>query len=571
MNNEEVIQEPEIEVGDIVMFIGAQNQSALKHGDEFEVLSVLDTGRLGYGQGVSKSVRDCQLVSKGKKKISSYIIGVKDTTVLQRTELVEVLKANRQRTLTDGQIINCHLSTAVRSMKLFTFGSGGWGSSGEEPNITLVDFLAKFEVPKTLLHQKWKDLYDDGVTLQWSSDGQVWHSMDKGSRLLSFDHPHFTYRTAPQLEDCVIDIEDTSFADRIRLRQVLISNGQKLCPLHPVHTLPLTRKANKSLMLFPGDLTWTGSGKPANISLEEFIQQFKKNDEVRNLSVYKRNNRDWTQEEADKLFELVGAKSADIRMAYSSKYFFDDGETIYNYYYPWTNDHICETNRGECLEVSYEELFPESSVAVTPAPALEPEVVKPKYPFAVGDTVRSLTYVNAETRIIGSEHEVIKVTSAMIRYIGINGIEYTTSGDNPFELVEKELLPTFAVKVSSLCQDVQLDAGTPCTLGTSNQKENTMNNSVNYTDTRPQPETFQEMLVRIFGQAKVTDLCNRPDMIAQVFDREDNMVEIIAIENNKAAVKMLKKEAHKFLGYTIVTYSASKVHTLNIPVSSENA
>jgi hypothetical protein len=103
------------------------------------------------------------------------------------------------------------------------------------------------------------------------------------------------------------------------------------------------------------------------------------------------------------------------------------------------------------------------------------------------------------------------------------------------------------------------------------QKEETMKETIKLTDERTQPKTLQDILEEIFGTKVVDDLTNRPALVAHVFDRDNTLVQIIALDNNKAAVDMLRKQAHKYLGFTVVTYKQSKVHALDIPVKSEDA
>ena len=103
------------------------------------------------------------------------------------------------------------------------------------------------------------------------------------------------------------------------------------------------------------------------------------------------------------------------------------------------------------------------------------------------------------------------------------------------------------------------------------QKEETMKETIKLTDERTQPKTLQDILEEIFGAKVVDDLTNRPALVAHVFDRDNTLVQIIALDNNKAAVDMLRKQAHKYLGFTVVTYKQSKVHALDIPVKSEDA
>jgi len=83
--------------------------------------------------------------------------------------------------------------------------------------------------------------------------------------------------------------------------------------------------------------------------------------------------------------------------------------------------------------------------------------------------------------------------------------------------------------------------------------------------------TLQEILAELFGEKCTTDLCNKPAFVGHVFDEEGTLVKAVALESNADAINMLKTKAKDLLGYTVVTYKASKVHTLDIPVNSTKA
>lgn len=168
------------------------------------------------------------------------------------------------------------------------------------------------------------------------------------------------------LTDHVIDIANSSLADRLRLRQVLLNNGQELCKMTAIekprgHSFKAT---NTSLTLYSGDNTWTGSGREPTISLQDFIDKYKKSDELRNLAFYKKSDTDWTNEETSKCTILIGAIGTTGNVDISSKYLYDDGgENIGTAYANWSNQN--KRNFKNCLQLAYESVFP-TEVQTTP-------------------------------------------------------------------------------------------------------------------------------------------------------------------------------------------------------------
>jgi len=103
-------------------------------------------------------------------------------------------------------------------------------------------------------------------------------------------------------------------------------------------------------------------------------------------------------------------------------------------------------------------------------------------------------------------------------------------------------------------------------------KENNMpTTGINYTDARPAPKTLQDLLNEMFGAQLVTDLKNKPATLAMVFDADEDLVEIIALPNDKAAIKLLQNNARKYLDYAISTYDYNDTYSLAFPVLSEKA
>jgi len=129
------------------------------------------------------------------------------------------------------------------------------------------------------------------------------------------------------------------------------------------------------------------------------------------------------------------------------------------------------------------------------------------------------------------------------------------------------------LKKFKLVSNPSAPVATTETSETTAPKENIMptHNSVNFTDARPAPKTLQDLLNEMFGAQLVTDLKNKPATLAMVFDADEDLVEIIALPNDKAAIKLLQNNARKYLDYTISTYSYNDTHSIQFPVSSEKA
>lgn len=87
------------------------------------------------------------------------------------------------------------------------------------------------------------------------------------------------------ITDCIIDVRNSTLSDRLRVKQILLDNGQPIWTHTKVFTIdnnPETISLNIftlsifTLNIFRG---WSGSTKVLpNISLEEFVQKYSKSD-----------------------------------------------------------------------------------------------------------------------------------------------------------------------------------------------------------------------------------------------------------------------------------------------------
>ena len=157
------------------------------------------------------------------------------------------------------------------------------------------------------------------------------------------------------ITDHVINISDSTLLDRLHLRQVLLDNEQTICSLCPVHMLDT--EINTSLRVSIVDSTWTGAWNKPTIELADFISQYKKQDDLRNIAYYKRSETDWTEEE---LQSIPGYwKGGSIVGKLMRKYVFDNRNTTLEMFV-WEKQ-TKHSNFDNCLQVAYEDM----SFAVT--------------------------------------------------------------------------------------------------------------------------------------------------------------------------------------------------------------
>jgi hypothetical protein len=125
--------------------------------------------------------------------ITDYIIDIQDFSLEDRLKLKQVL-------LDNGQKMDSAMPTSGSNVRYI---GTSWcvGNRVSGSNISLKDFITKFG-KQPLLHQKWKDLYDQGVELEikhcLDSDSS-WSTFDSDCGLsISFNEPDYEYRIKPQ-------------------------------------------------------------------------------------------------------------------------------------------------------------------------------------------------------------------------------------------------------------------------------------------------------------------------------------------------------------------------------------
>lgn len=219
-----------------------------------------------------------------------------------------------------------------------------------------------------LLHQEWKTLYDSGVELEWSDfmisdDWLPISAWEDDSSIFNHDGCNFRRKAAKtKITGYIIDIKDSSLQDRLRLKQVLLDNGK--IPGTGYLEKPDCRATEwyASNTLSHGTFNGTGS----NISLEDFIQKFKKSDEVRNLAFTTERPDGFTLHQVTNITDFVGDTGDELEEIVGATKLVDDGTK---------GNFIQEnTNLKDLFEVSYEDVFPEA----VEEPA-EPEFEYPIY------------------------------------------------------------------------------------------------------------------------------------------------------------------------------------------------
>lgn len=186
-----------------------------------------------------------------------------------------------------------------------------------------------------------------------------------------------------KITNYTIDIENSSLQDHLRLRQVLLDNGQVIWEKSKILLSPKLASVYNSSVTYV-DLSWAGSYKQPNISLQDFINKFRVQPQIRNLAIYKRSGEPWIQEELDNMCNFVDPnESKSTHGSYlvgTKKYFYDDGSSLP--YYTWSVQD--KSNFKNCLQLAYEDLFPQK---------------QSMNPFKVGDKIKIKDHMKNNVRL----------------------------------------------------------------------------------------------------------------------------------------------------------------------------
>lgn len=153
------------------------------------------------------------------------------------------------------------------------------------------------------------------------------------------------------ITDYIINIENTSFADRLRLRQVLLDNNQQIWKGSQFLMIDTFITKGLSLRHNDNDSLWNTTIRESNITIQDFIAGFKRQNQLKDLAFYKRSGEPWSHEE---FVNIANFCKTDIpynpkaNHVYKRKYVFKHE----NNYEPWNSQDI-----KDCLEVAYEDVF----------------------------------------------------------------------------------------------------------------------------------------------------------------------------------------------------------------------
>ena len=163
-----------------------------------------------------------------------------------------------------------------------------------------------------------------------------------------------------KITDYVIDIEGSTLGDRLRLRQVLLDNNQQI--FSQIEKNEYNTRSGRVLMCSEDHFgEWAGTNKKLpNITLEDFIQKFKKNDEVRGLAFYKKYGTDWNIIEGTNIQRFCGDSTSEIEL-HKQGFIYDD-DCVSPFMYPWRSQDKKILNK--CIKVAYEDVFSKESLNI---------------------------------------------------------------------------------------------------------------------------------------------------------------------------------------------------------------
>ena len=160
------------------------------------------------------------------------------------------------------------------------------------------------------------------------------------------------------IQDYGIVIEENStLADRLKLRQVLLDNKQEI-----YSALESNNFTNESILVGFGEYQQWSSQSPSythKLTMAEFIAKFKKHDKVRNLAFYKKSGENWTRDESETIAKYCGQEEYDTSSKILPTFIFDRGpSSTHRFMHSWTSQSV-HRNFKHCQQVAYEDVFPE--------------------------------------------------------------------------------------------------------------------------------------------------------------------------------------------------------------------
>lgn len=379
-----------------------------------------------------------------------------------------------------------------------------------------------------------------------------------------------------KITDYIINIENTPLADRLILRQVLLDNNQTMFKDESGSALYKSKSNGNSYEFFMNK--WCDSKCTPNISLQDFINKFKKHNILHNLAFYKRSEEPWTDEEFVVMQNYIGIKATNRATIYHKKvalrkYFYDDGEN--NSYHAWEVQN--KPNFTNCLQVAYEDVFPKAE--------LEKPAIKVGSHWERIDSCRD-----------GRKGEIIQVNK-------YTNYSYVIFKNNTSYLKKEVFLqkfkPRFDLDKPQLLhqkwkdlydQGVELEwkwdyEGTGYYKPIHNIADNFNRKGIQYRikpsvqetveQTKPQEKetkmNLQQLLETLFGaQRPTTDYDRRPAIIVVAYNRDGSeMGQAIANDINEVKAKIA--DTPELWGCKVLTYALDQEVSVKVPVKAYKA
>lgn len=373
-----------------------------------------------------------------------------------------------------------------------------------------------------------------------------------------------------QITDYIIDITNSTLADRLILRQVLLDNGQEV--YSNIHT-------GGSKIYYMCTTWYCGSNtRGHNISLADFINKFKKQNKLRNLAFYKRSGEPWTSHEFTNMYDFIGdtAGRNTIDNTINNTYFYDDGTMA-----PYNAWHRSRPNFKNCLQVAYEDVFPITNQSNNPF----------NIGVKVGDRVRCIAYVASNCKV-GDEFTVVHVDNNDYVYYEYRyaahykHFELVSSATSESNLRHQEWKDLYDKGVKLECKYKYDPKWHPDSSWCANGHTLGFNHpDIQYrispdiqktveSTNQPQKEqqmTIQQLLQTVFGAEKpTTDYDKRPAILVVAYNRDGSQMGQ-AIADNIDDVKAKVADTPELWGCKVLTYVLDQEVSVEVPVKATRA
>lgn len=421
------------------------------------------------------------------------------------------------------------------------------------------------EEKPALLHQEWKDLYDSGVELEWATTDipDLWEPLTehtyKCNRVTDFKFERYMYRRmAIKVETPLVYpfykaisdgsiVKFTSATKSEWIKESKVVHLQSYSEMEKKYELQDWTPVETPTPNLCQEVAMPGTHKiPTEHSIATMYYDTTKKEKVHwldlasDISMYIEDNRTYPSiREAGSMISEHGVE------------IINDTISDFIKYNPQVMLPVPSYVLEQCCE--HKDEYSDAMVNLTSSIKRYTKKEEPmKNPFKIGDTVRVLN--SGSKRVAGHIHTVLKIVDSNVEYL-----KYYSAHFENFELVTEQ----------DDCASATTETSEPTTI--KEEIMSTIENTVEVSDQRAQPKTLQQVIEEMFGPQNATDLANKPQYVAHVFNEEEALTEIIAVDSNEAVVKMLQKNPRYYLGYVISVYKLFDTHELAVPVSSERA